>query len=211
MRTWVSPAGAAERAGVLSGWSEPQRIVTEAAQWAGIPVWAPADTSTARESDDWALLRTEFVLPDKPVSCAFVQATAQSPEGARRYAYKLWCNGSVAGRGPGRSMGTEARYHTHDPTALLRPGPNALAALCYTAAGHQFQAQAVVVFADGSRQVTGTSPLWRAQRGAQTLTQTSAATAWCTRRRGPHRSTTPTWWTGRPSSATVTCSPTSTP
>lgn len=169
VRTWVSTGGAG---GQVSAWSAPQRIVTEAgsdpAQWAGIPVWVPADT-TGSEPDDWALLRTEFTLPDKPVRCAFVQATAQSPEGARQYVYKLWCNAAVAGRGPVRSMGTEARYHTHDVTALLRPGPNALAALCYTASGHQFQAQAVVVFTDGSRQVVGTSDQWRAMGGAKML------------------------------------------
>src|SRR5205807_7199601 len=94
---------------------------------------------------------------------------AASPEGARQYAYKLWCNGTVAGHGPVRSMGTEARYHTHDITTLVRPGTNALAALCYTASGHQFQAQAVVVFADGSRLVTGTSGSWRTLRGARML------------------------------------------
>lgn len=66
-------------------------------------------------------------------------------------------------------MAAEARYHTHDITALLRPGPNALAALCYASAGQQFQAQAVVVFADGSRQVIGTSDKWRALRGAKML------------------------------------------
>jgi alpha-L-rhamnosidase len=121
------------------------------------------------ESDDWALLRTEFVLPRKPVRSAFVQATAQSPEGARQYVYKLWCNSVVAGRGPVRSMASEARYHTHDVTPLLRPGPNALAALCYTASGHEFLAQAVVVFADGSRQVAGTSAGWRSLRGAKML------------------------------------------
>ena len=121
------------------------------------------------ESDDWALLRTEFTATAKPVRCAFVQASAQSPEGARQYVYKLWVNGTVAGRGPVRSMAGEARYHTHDITPLLRPGRNALAALCYTASGHQFQAQAVVVYADGTRQVTGTSGDWRALRGAKLL------------------------------------------
>jgi alpha-L-rhamnosidase len=85
------------------------------------------------ESDDWALLRTELTVPDKPenpVISAFVQATGASPEGARQYVYKLWCNGTVAGRGPVRPMGPEARYHTHDITGLLRPGRNAETFLC---------------------------------------------------------------------------------
>jgi alpha-L-rhamnosidase len=121
------------------------------------------------EPDDWALLRTEFTLPSKPVRSAFVQATAQSPEGARQYVYKLWCNAAVAGYGPVRSQDTEARYHAHDITRLLGPGPNALAALCYTASDHRFQAQACVVFEDGTRQVVGTSGDWRALRGAAML------------------------------------------
>jgi alpha-L-rhamnosidase len=336
VRTWVSPGGSTEDTGRPSGWSAPQRIITEAAQWTGVPVWASADTTTLTdgvldanvtidttsagfwlraqdtrnnylwqllagspgqlkthvqtngtytvlaqtplsvdvptgvpldvsismtggvfetsingtlvntttdatyasgtiglrngstesqhyhqvtftkpdgtvaistdfaqspapftgatvsngdlvlgksqsvlaqiaESDDWALIRAEFTLPDgnadpgKQVISAFVQATAASPEGARQYVYKLWCNGAVAGRGPVRSMGSEARYHTHDVTSLLRPGPNALAALCYTSSSHQFQAQAIVVFADGTSQVIGTGTTWNALRGAKLL------------------------------------------
>lgn len=46
VRTWVSPAGTADQAGRPSGWSEPQRIVTKAGQWTGVPVWAPADGTT---------------------------------------------------------------------------------------------------------------------------------------------------------------------
>jgi alpha-L-rhamnosidase len=121
------------------------------------------------QSHDWALLRTEFPLPVKPVLSAFVQATGQSPEGARQYVYKLWANGRVIGRGPVRAMAGEARYHTHDVTSVLRPGRNALAALCYSASGQVFQAQLVVVFADGTRQVVGSGPGWRALRGAELL------------------------------------------
>ena len=168
VRTWVGGPIGGTAGGTVSAWSEPQRIVTEAAEWTGIPVWAPADPQIAG-SNDWALLRTGFTLPAKPVRCAFVQATGQSPEGARQYVYKLWCNGTLAGRGPVRSMGPESRYQTHDITAFLRPGPNALAALCYAASGRQFQAQAVVVFDDGSRQVIGTSGSWRALRGDKLL------------------------------------------
>jgi alpha-L-rhamnosidase len=121
------------------------------------------------ESHDWALLRTEFDLDHRPLIGAFVQATAQSPEGARQYVYKLWVNGAVAGYGPVRAMAGEARYHTHDITAHLRPGRNALAALCYTASGHQFLAQAIAVYAGGTRQVMGTSTGWRAIRGGKLL------------------------------------------
>lgn len=121
-------------------------------------------------ADDWALLRTEFTLPSKTVLSAFVQASGQSTEGARNYVYKLYCNGTVAGYGPVRPMGSENRYHTHDITDLVRTGAaNSIAALCYTHTSHQFQAQVVVEFTDGTRQVTGTSGGWQALSGAALL------------------------------------------
>lgn len=121
------------------------------------------------ESNDWSLVRTEFTLPHKPVEAAFVLATAQSPEGARQYVYKLWANGALVGRGPVRAMAGEARYHTHDVAGVLRPGRNALAALCYAAGDQRFLAQLVVVFADGTRQTIATDDGWRALRGARLL------------------------------------------
>jgi len=120
-------------------------------------------------ADDWALLRTEFTLPSTPVRGAFVQATGCSPEGGRQFVYKLWCNGTVAGYGPVRSMGSEIRYHTHDITSLVRPGANSIAALCFTHTEHQFQAQVVVVFTDGTRQVVGTTSGWQALNGSALL------------------------------------------
>jgi alpha-L-rhamnosidase len=166
--TFTDPAG---HVAISSDFAAGAGVFAGATVSGGDLVLGPGQSVLAviAESDDWALLRTEFTVAAKPVRCAFVQATAQSPEGARQYVYKLWANGTVAGRGPVRSMAGEARYHTHDITALLRPGRNALAALCYTASGHQFQAQAVIVFADGSRQVIGTSGGWRALRGAKLL------------------------------------------
>ena len=158
VRTWNGP--------LASEWSAPQRIVTAAGTWTGTPIWAPADPD---ESNAWSLLRTEFDLPHKPVRAAFVQATAQSPEDARQYVYKIWTNGQVTGRGPVRSMAAEARYHTHDVTQAVKPGRNAIAALCYAVNQQMFQAQLVVVFADGTRQVIGTGSNWKAWRGAKLL------------------------------------------
>lgn len=125
--------------------------------------------ATLGESNDWALLRTEFDLPDKPVEAAFVYATAQSPEPARQYVYKLWLNDAFVGVGPVRAMAGEARYHTHDVTASVVPGRNALAALCYSSRERCFLAQLVVVFADGTRQVVATGDGWRARRAGRWL------------------------------------------
>ncbi|MFY1669786.1 family 78 glycoside hydrolase catalytic domain [Plantactinospora sp. WMMB334] len=121
--------------------------------------------ATLGESNDWALLRTEVVLPAKPVAAGYVHATGQSPEPARQYVYQLRVNDEFAGVGPVRAMAGEARYATHDVTRLLRPGRrNALAALCYSARERGFLAQLVVVYADGTRQVFGTGEGWRARR-----------------------------------------------
>ncbi|MFJ8581732.1 family 78 glycoside hydrolase catalytic domain [Micromonospora sp. NPDC093277] len=119
------------------------------------------------ESNDWALLRTELVLPDKPIAAAFVYATAQSPEPTRQYVYKLWVNETVAGVGPVRAMAGEARYQTHEVTGRLVPGRNALAALCYSPQERTFLAQLVVVFTDGTRQVVATGDGWRSRRAGR--------------------------------------------
>ncbi len=123
--------------------------------------------ATLGESNDWALLRTEFVLPDKPIAAAYVYATAQSPEPTRQYVYKLWVNDTVAGVGPVRAMAGEARYQTHDVTAQLVPGRNAIAALCYSPQERAFLAELAVVFADGTRQVVATDGGWRTRRAGR--------------------------------------------
>lgn len=119
------------------------------------------------ESNDWALLRSEFVLPDNPVAAAFVYATGQSPAQARQYVYKMWLNDALVGVGPVRAMAGEARYETHEVTAGLKPGINALSALCYSTAGRSFQAQLVVLFSDGTRQVIATGDDWRTRRAGR--------------------------------------------
>ncbi|GIG91466.1 family 78 glycoside hydrolase catalytic domain [Plantactinospora endophytica] len=133
--------------------------------------------ATLGESNDWALLRTEVVLPRKAVAAGFVYATGQSPEPTRQYVYQLRVNDEFAGVGPVRAMAGEARYATHDVTGLLRPGRNALAALCYSAQERAFLAQLVVVYTDGTRQVFGTGP----------GSGTGSGTGWRARRAGAWR------------------------
>ncbi|UEJ84280.1 glycoside hydrolase family 78 protein [Brachybacterium halotolerans subsp. kimchii] len=160
-------------------WSSAQCFVTAADAWGGDGIWGPVamDEWTA-EDIPWVLLRTEFDLPAQPVRAAFVEAaglspeggpTPQGPRGGRQHVYKLWANAQVVGYGSVRSGFEEAMYHTHDLTGVLRPGRNALAALCWAEQGRAFVARLVVVLADGTRLEVPTSTRWRAFSGAMML------------------------------------------
>src|SRR5690606_12298896 len=116
---------------------------------------------------DWAFLRGEFdTAPEKHVAWATVFATGSSPEPGRQYVYKLWMNGRFVGLGPVRSIAGETRYDGFDVTELVRErGANALGAIAWTQADHRFQAQIVIEYTDGTRQIFGTGPDWTAMRG----------------------------------------------
>ncbi|TDE88784.1 hydrolase [Occultella glacieicola] len=168
---------------VAGDWAAPSRFVTAAGTWGGTPIWGPVVVEDSGVENSWVLLRTEFDLPEVPVLAAFVEAAGCSPEGGptagagprggRQYVYKLWANGHVAGRGSVRASDARARYHTHDLSRVLRPGGNALAALCWAEHGRQFVARLVVVLADGRRIEVPTSTRWRAASGATMLPGTT--------------------------------------
>lgn len=163
-------------------WAEPTRFITAADRWGGAAIWGPAVEPDGPESS-WVLLRTELDLPATPVLTAFVEAAGTSPEGGpradggplggRQYVDKLWVNGEVAGRGSVRAPGAQVRSHTHDVTPLLRPGRNALAALCWAEHGHQLIGRLVVILADGRRIEVPTSTRWKAINGARLLPGTA--------------------------------------
>ncbi|WP_235018122.1 family 78 glycoside hydrolase catalytic domain [Thermomonospora echinospora] len=118
----------------------------------------------------WALLRHEFTLPDKPVTAAILHVAAQSPERARQYVARVWCNGEHAGFASVRAPAGEPRYHSYEVTRLLRPGrANALAALCHATQDQRFLAQLEVTFADGTRRTIASGPHWKARRQAGLL------------------------------------------
>lgn len=165
---------------VLGSWSEPARFITAMGTWPAKPIWGPIPAPASREEhpNSWVLLRTEFELPDRPVRTAFVEAAGLSPEddpagaresGSRQYVYKLWANGTVVGRGSVRASTAHARYHTHHVTDQLRPGGNALAALCWAEHGRQFIGRLVVILSDGERIEITTGQEWRALSGADLL------------------------------------------
>lgn len=113
----------------------------------------------------WALLRHEFTLPVRPVRAAILHVAAQSPEQARQYVARVWCNGEHAGFASVRAPAGEPRYHSYDVTRLLRPGrANALAALCHAPQDQRLLAQLEVTFADGTRRTIASGPQWKARR-----------------------------------------------
>ncbi|MGC4064994.1 MAG: family 78 glycoside hydrolase catalytic domain [Polyangiaceae bacterium] len=117
-------------------------------------------------SVDWAFLRKEFVLANKPIAWATVYATATSPLPARQYVYKLYLNGKFVGLGPTQPIASEARYDGFDVTALLEPGKaNALGALAYATKGQAFQAELAIRYLDGTTDVIGTDGTWKGRSG----------------------------------------------
>ncbi|MGY5766054.1 alpha-L-rhamnosidase-related protein [Brachybacterium sp. DNPG3] len=101
---------------------------------------------------------------------AGVDESAPGPRGGRQHVYKLWTNGQVVGFGSVRSEDERPRLHTHHVAEHLRPGRNAIAALCWAQHGRQFAARLVVVLADGTRIEHLTGPdTWQAMPGSALL------------------------------------------
>jgi alpha-L-rhamnosidase len=115
---------------------------------------------------DWAFLRKEFTLPNKSIAWATAYATATSPLPARQYVYKLYLNGKFVGLGPTQPIASEVRYDGFDVTSQLTAGQtNALGVLAYTTKGQAFQAELVVEYTDGTRDVIGTDKTWKGRSG----------------------------------------------
>jgi alpha-L-rhamnosidase len=115
---------------------------------------------------DWAFLRKEFSLDDKPIAWATLYATGTSPLPAKQYVYKLALNGEFVGLGPTQSLASETRYDGFDVSDRLAPGStNALGVLAYTTSGRKFLAELVVRYADGSGALIGSDGRWKAISG----------------------------------------------
>lgn len=122
----------------------------------------------ATASAPWAFLRTEVDLDDKEIAWATLSATGSEFRTHSQYVYKAYLNGEFVGLGPTNRIGNEARYDGFDVTDQLRRGEtNSIAALAYANATTQrFQAELRVSYVDGSEQVIGTGPTWKAMNGA---------------------------------------------
>ncbi|WP_294334186.1 family 78 glycoside hydrolase catalytic domain [uncultured Sphingomonas sp.] len=155
-----------DQRGRRSGWSAPQLLLAAPARWQAQSIWAPRADRPDTPAD-WALLRHGFVLEHQPV-LAWLRITASSPEPIRQYVFRAWVNGRLVGVGPSRSSqpGSHAYYLGADVTDALRAGPNAIAALCFTTEDHAFQAELVLLHADGSRRVIASGPDWKARDGS---------------------------------------------
>lgn len=116
-------------------------------------------------SVDWAFLRRDFLIADKPIAHATLYATATDPEPAKQYVYKASVNGSFVGLGPTQPIRDEARYDGFDVSEQLRAGANTLGVLAYTTRGQKFQAELWLTYADGSQETLGTDGSWQAQAG----------------------------------------------
>ncbi len=71
---------------------------------------------------DWAFLRKDFLLADKPIAWATAYASASDPRPARQYVYKLYLNGKFVGLGPTQPIANESRYDGFEVTTLLNQG-----------------------------------------------------------------------------------------
>lgn len=117
-------------------------------------------------SANWAFLRTDVDLADKPIAWGALFATGANAKTAKQYVHKVYVNGEFVGLGPTQPIGSETRYDGYDVTDLLRSGEtNAVGALAYTTNTQKFQAELVVEYADGSRDVFGTDDSWTALNG----------------------------------------------
>lgn len=132
----------------------------------GLRVGRATHCSNAGASVDWAFLRKEFTLADRPIAWATAYATGASPLPAKQYVYKLYLNGAFVGLGPTHSLGPEARYDGFDVGELLVPGAaNSLAVVAYATSGQAFQSELVVTYADGATETIGSDRSWKGAPG----------------------------------------------
>ncbi|MDO8212298.1 family 78 glycoside hydrolase catalytic domain [Conexibacter sp. CPCC 206217] len=117
---------------------------------------------------DWAFMRSDLQLADKPIDSATLYATATSRDDIRQFVYRAWINGRLVGLGPtvAPRSGTTA-YAGYDVTGLLRQGAeNVIAAQAYTRKEQRFLGQLDVTYADGTTATFGTGAAsWRGWAG----------------------------------------------
>jgi alpha-L-rhamnosidase len=119
-------------------------------------------------SPNWAFMRGDAAIEDKPIASATFYATASSRDNTEQFVYRAYINGRLVGLGPSPAprSGTTA-YAGYDVTDLLQPGKeNVLAAQAYTDKSQQFMGELDVTYTDGSRQAFGTgAATWRGLAG----------------------------------------------
>ncbi|MEV4836728.1 glycoside hydrolase family 78 protein [Nonomuraea sp. NPDC049486] len=170
------------RAGDWSPWSEAETGLLTADRWQAAAA-APPTSLTGPPDGPAPLLRRGFDLRERPVR-ARLYVTAHG-------LYEVEINGQVVGDdvlAPGwTSYGHRLRYRTHDVTALLRSGPNAIGAMLADGwyrgrvgfldgststygTRTALIAQLELVYADGGTETLVTDGSWRAAPGPITAT-----------------------------------------
>lgn len=170
-RYWATARLRDER-GVWSAWSQAVTFGTGAgAHWnAARPIWLDGRDDVGRASEDnatgWAFLRGRFILPDKPIAWATLNATGASTAPARQFVYRMWMNGAFVGCGPVFPDGDDTRYDGYDVTGLLSAGENVIGVVAYAMSDRRFSAQLDVCFEDSTMLHVGTGPDWRGYDGS---------------------------------------------
>ncbi len=136
--------------------------------WEATPIWGIVEEREVEEGRTlgFMFLRDAFQLKDKPVSKAIAHVTAQSPEPASQFVYRLYINGDFVGSGPERGFNDTHYYNSFDVTEMLLAGQeNVVAALNYTPVDQRFLFQMRVLYTDGDSDLITSSKDWKAFDG----------------------------------------------
>lgn len=119
--------------------------------------------------NDWAMLRTDVQVEDKPIAWASLFATGTEWRASKQYVYKAAIDGRFVGLGPTAPIGTETRYDGFDVTSMLTPGRTSTLSVVANSSSNDARvlAQLVIAFTDGTRQVVGTGADWQALSAGQ--------------------------------------------
>lgn len=117
--------------------------------------WASTDSIWAPKKNDFAFLRTNFVInEEKKVDKAILSITAASPEKTRQYVYNVYLNGKLVGLGPSRQNKHLINYNTYDVTSYLnKDGENVIGAINYTASEKKFLCQLTLFLKNGTKRI----------------------------------------------------------
>lgn len=125
-------------------------------------------TGLAPLGNDFVFMRKSFELQDKEIERAIAHVTAQSPENAKQYVYRLYMNGQFVGTGPERGFDDINRYNTYDVTSLLKQGKeNVIGSLNYTASDKRFLFQMDVYYKDGTKERIQSDSSWKSMSGSR--------------------------------------------
>ncbi|MEU3617918.1 family 78 glycoside hydrolase catalytic domain [Streptomyces sp. NPDC006872] len=152
---------------LTTGFTGDKQVFSCGTQMTGI-FWVQKDNRclVTGVAADWAFLRGDVRLANKPIVAATLYASGRSTVPSRQYVFRAYVNGRQVGVGPVPQFHSDNFYGAWDVTGLMREGAvNTVAAQAYTTQDQRFLAQLVVTYSDGQKQVFGTGRGWRALDG----------------------------------------------